>query len=131
MKGVMPQEIEVWYILPALRKEFTKLMVKKGLTQREVAQKLLITEAAVSQYLKGKRGGNLEFSEELQNEIEQGVERLLNSGLIVREFQMLCRKVRESKMLCDIHKKYGITPPECEEGVVCLEENANSKIWNK
>lgn len=121
MKGVMPQEIEVWYILPALRKEFSKIMVGKGMTQREIAKKLYLTEAAVSQYLKGKRGGNLDFSEDLQKEIKESANRLLKTGQIVQEFQALCRKVRESEMLCDIHKKYGITPPECKEGIICLE----------
>ena len=122
MKGVMPQEIEVWYILPALRKEFSKIMVNKSLTQREIAKKLYITEAAISQYLKGKRGGNLEFTDEIKNEINESVDRLLQKGNIVQEFQLLCRKIRKSSMLCEIHKKYGIVPPECEQGVICLEE---------
>jgi len=121
MKGIMPQEIEVWYILPALRKEFSKIMLKKGLSQREIAKRLYITEAAISQYLKGKRGGNLEFTEELQEDIKNGVDNLLKTGNIVQEFQYLCRRVRESKMLCEIHKKYGITPPECKGEVICLE----------
>ena len=125
MKGVMPQEIEVWYILPALRKEFSKIMIEKGKKQREIAKKLYITEAAVSQFIKGKRGGNLEFTEEIKKEVHESVERLLKTGNIVQEFQFLCRKIRESKMLCDIHKKYGFTPPECEVGIVCLEENQN------
>ena|SRR3990167_2576229 len=121
MKGVMPQEIEVWYILPALRKEFSKLMLNKGLTQREIAKKLYITEAAVSQYIKGKRGGNLIFSEAIQREIAEGAERLMNTGNIVQEFQLLCKKIRESEMLCQIHRKYGLAPPECNHGIICLE----------
>jgi len=122
MKGVMPQEIEVWYILPALRKECSKMMVEKGLTQREIAKMLYITEAAVSQYLKGKRGGDLNFTEEIKKEMQESVNRLIKTGNIVQEFNMLCRKIRESEMLCDIHKKYGITPPECEQGVICIEK---------
>ena len=117
----MPQEIEVWYILPALRKEFSKIMLEKGLTQREIAKKLYITEAAVSQYLKGKRGGDLNFLENIKREIIASVDRLLNTGNIVQEFQALCRKIRESEMLCEIHRKYGTPPPECDHGVICLE----------
>ncbi len=121
MKGIMPQEIEVWYILPALRKEFTKIMVEKGLTQREVAKKLFITEAAVSQYLKGKRGGNLAFTDEIKKEIKESVDRLIKTGNIVQEFQTLCRRIRESEILCQIHRKYATVSAECEKGIICLE----------
>ena len=51
------QEIEVWYVIPAIRKEIAKGLVKKGLKQRAVARKLEITDAAVSQYFNSKRGG--------------------------------------------------------------------------
>ena len=122
MKGIMPQEIEVWYILPALRKEFTKIMVEKGLTQKEVAKKLFITEAAVSQYLRGKRAGAFEFNDKIKPEIRSSVERVLQTGNIIQEFQILCRKIRESGFLCDIHKKHGITTEECNESIICLEK---------
>ena len=122
MKGIMPQEIEVWYILPALRKEFTKIMVEKGLTQKEVAKKLFITEAAVSQYLSGKRAGTFEFNDKIKPEIRSSVERVLQTGNIIQELQMLCRKIRESGFLCDIHKKHGITTEECNESIICLEK---------
>ena len=52
LKQLMPQEIEVWYIIPAVRRELAKSMVKIGLKQKQIAVTLGITEAAVSQYLK-------------------------------------------------------------------------------
>ena len=37
MHNQMPQEIEVWYIIPALRRELAKQMVEAGLTQKKIA----------------------------------------------------------------------------------------------
>ncbi|MFH1405899.1 MAG: hypothetical protein ABIG52_01635 [Nanoarchaeota archaeon] len=50
-----PQEIEVWYILPAIRKELVLALKEKGHTQKEIASFLNVTEPAISQYTKEKR----------------------------------------------------------------------------
>ena len=52
---LMPQEIEVRYILPALRKELA-IELSKDMKQKEVANILNITQSALSQYHKEKRG---------------------------------------------------------------------------
>ena len=53
---LMPQEIELWYIYPSLRKEIAKFMIKNhSLKQKEVADKLGVTKAAVSHYVNEKR----------------------------------------------------------------------------
>ena len=125
---MMPQEMEVWYILPAIRRECAKRMAQRGLNQREIAKRLFITEAAVSQYINGKRG-EIEFPELIQKEIDQSVTQLLTNGTLIQEFEQLCRKIRASGFLCIIHKKYGVTPQECEKGeIICLNENGNATI---
>jgi hypothetical protein len=46
----MPQEIEVWYIIPAIRKELAKRLVQHHeVAQKDVAELLGVTEAAISQ----------------------------------------------------------------------------------
>lgn len=51
-----PCEIIVWQILPAIRREIAKSLIQDfGLTQKEAAEKLGLTEAAVSRYVSGKR----------------------------------------------------------------------------
>ena len=122
MKGVMPQEIEVWYILPALRRESSKIMLEKGLNQREISKHLFLTEAAVSQYMNGKRGKEIEFTDEIRNDIKESVERILKHGNLIAEFQVLCKKIRSSGLLCETHKKHGIVTKECEDQIICLEE---------
>ncbi|MDN5358520.1 MAG: uncharacterized protein PWP76_363 [Candidatus Diapherotrites archaeon] len=51
-----PCEVIFWQILPAVRRELARELVKRGLKQREVAEMLGLTPAALTQYLKGKRG---------------------------------------------------------------------------
>ena len=59
IKLLHPQEIEVLYILPAIRRELTIEMKKIGLEQKKIAEYLCVTEAAVSQYLNSKRASQL------------------------------------------------------------------------
>ena len=62
-----PQEIEVWYILPAIRKELVVVLKESGLTQRKIAGMLKVTEAAISQYskhIKDNLSGTLDLLQE-------------------------------------------------------------------
>ena len=60
-----PQEIEVWYVLPAIRKEMAKVMADKGLKQVEIAEILGLTKSAVNHYLKQKRAKDVNFPEQI------------------------------------------------------------------
>ena len=63
----LPQEIEVWYIIPAIRRELTKILIKQyNLKQKKVAMLLGISEAAISQYLSNKRGQEIKFPKEME-----------------------------------------------------------------
>ncbi|MGC9133085.1 MAG: transcriptional regulator [Nanopusillaceae archaeon] len=65
-------------ILPTLRKELSMILYEKyKLSQQDIAEKLLITQAAVSQYLNGIRGkSSPEFDEEELNIINKIAEKL-------------------------------------------------------
>ncbi len=55
----MPCELIVSEILPTARGELARqLVTRHGLTQAKVAKMFGVTSAAVSQYIKGLRGGN-------------------------------------------------------------------------
>jgi len=50
-------EVIVWYILPIIRREIASELVNThGMSQAEVARRFGVTDAAISQYLKKKRG---------------------------------------------------------------------------
>lgn len=116
-KKMMPQEVEVWYVLPAIRREFVKVMVGKGMSQKEVAGKIGLTEAAVSQYVRAKRAGEVKFSQEMLEEMEKSVERILAGGSVVEEVHRISLLCRKNKTLCDIHRSRETVPNGCR---ICL-----------
>ena len=107
MKKIMPQEIEVWYLIPALRRELSKVLVgENGLTQKKTSNILGVTEAAISQYLKSKRGKEVKFSKKECSEIKKAAKRISDDpNSSMDALYDLCKMFRGSKSLCDIHKK--------------------------
>jgi hypothetical protein len=100
----IPCEIIVWYILPAIRKEFAKALIKNhDLTQKKVADKLGITEAAVSRYLSGKRGrGDLAIlNKEIIEEIRKSTDQIIkgNDTTVVAETCRICNLLKSSKIM--------------------------------
>ena len=106
MKRVMPQEIEVWYLIPALRRELARIFVEEyGLKQRKAAECLGITEAAISQYLKSKRGNEIKFSEKAKKDIHEAAKDIIEHKKdIMKELYDLCISIRKSKALCEFHR---------------------------
>ena len=134
-KGKHPLEIEYWHVLPAMRRELAESLKEKGLKQREISEILGITEAAVSQYIKGSRG-RLTIKENgieertiaiptwLETEIESSTCRILekrNEGIFIRETNKLMQVIRSRPrdFLCGIHEAFGEKVENCE---VCFEE---------
>ena len=50
-----PCEMVVWYIIPAIRSELAKDLLKLGMKQKKISELMDITQPAVSQYLTDKR----------------------------------------------------------------------------
>tara|TARA_Y100000310_G_scaffold341261_1_gene439863 strand:+ start:1059 stop:1415 length:357 start_codon:yes stop_codon:yes gene_type:complete len=112
---LMPQEIEVWYIIPSIRRELAKSLKLKGLSQKEIALTLGITEPAVSQYLHDKRASGIEFDDKLLKLVEGSAKILMEDpGRVVNEIQLILGNVRNSKLMCEIHRKYDSELGDCE-----------------
>lgn len=98
-----------------------KELIRLGLSQKEVAKKLGISEAAVSHYAKGKRGKKFDLDREIKDEIQKFANELAssiderNSILKTCEF---CIKVRKTELLCKLHKNLDSIPTGCN---VCSE----------
>ena len=82
----MPQEVEVWYVIPSIRRELALAMIEKGRTQKSIAKMLGVTEPAVTQYKlsKGKdssrsRGDRVEIPKKFHPEIEKSADVILES----------------------------------------------------
>ncbi len=118
-----PQEIEVFYILPALRRQLVLFMKERGLKQKEIAKLLEINEAAISQYVSGKRGHQIEFGGRIVEEIKASAQRISNQATLLMEMQRLLKAIRESKALCETHRKFSSVPVGCDPIVMgCVEK---------
>jgi uncharacterized protein len=110
----MPQEIEVWYLIPALRKEIAKILVKNShMTQKKVSKVLGISEGAISQYFRAKRGNELKFSDDELGEIRETAEKIFEDPEHYNEeLYRLCVKFRGAESVCSFHKKHDKSLPK-------------------
>ena len=132
----MPQEVEVWYVLPALRRELAKVMKTKTvprvgedgktkehkITQKEIAKMLGVTEPAITQYLlkkKGRRsrGDQVVIPEKFYPDLEKSADTMIkhyeqgasNDDMfetMTREINRLIKVMRDDGAMCDIHRQF-------------------------
>ena len=115
----MPQEIEVRYVIPSLRKELANGFANKGLKQKDIAVLLELTPAAVSMYLAEKRG-HTSFNHEIKELIGQSINKILNKeSNTYNELYNLSKEIIKTTTICDIHRMYDEVPKKCE---VCFEK---------
>lgn len=112
---LMLQEIQVWYIIPAIRAEMVQIMLSKSLKQKEIAKTLGLTEAAVSQYKKNKRANEIKLDSESKFEIRGSVENILkNESCPTKEIQRILHLIESKGTCCEIHKNYNEVCAKCE-----------------
>lgn len=93
-----PCEEIVWYVIPAIRAEFARTLVNDyGLQQKKVAKILDITNSAVSQYIKGKRGGQITDPAAL-DKIREISDKIVkeNKKLSGEDICTVCKKIQKS-----------------------------------
>ena len=103
-----PCEHFFWNGIPVIRREIAKCMIIDfHLNQKQTAEKLGLTPAAISQYLSGKRG-KIDITDiELLKEIKKSTERILTKGeeYVVKETCRICSIMQKKNILfvsCDI-----------------------------
>ena len=97
-----PCEIIVWQVLPVIRKEFAKNLIKKhDLSQKEAARRLGVTEAAVSRYITGKRGTSDVLDGKILKEVTKSVNRLIegNGTTVIEETCRVCRLLKANEFI--------------------------------
>jgi len=103
---MLPQEIEVWYVLPAIRREMCKGLIALGLTQRKTAALFGITDAAVSQYISRKRAGKVKFNRKFLADVKDVCGMIKEGKMTAYEgLQILSKEFRQSGQICAIHRK--------------------------
>lgn len=129
---LLPSEIESKLLIPAVRAILSKeLVIEKGLKEEEVARMLGITQAAVSNYLRGTRGDNglisklMSLSEIMTMIKEIGNDLSTNRAYTAKtlsKFIALCNYMRYSLIICDAHHSLerNIDEKVCEQCKVTL-----------
>jgi predicted transcriptional regulator len=129
---LLPSEIESKLLIPAVRAILSKeLVIEKGLKEEEVARMLGITQAAVSNYLRGTRGDNelisklMSLSEIMSMIKEIGDDLSTNRAYTAKtlsKFIALCNYMRYSLIICDAHHSLerNIDEKVCEQCKVTL-----------
>ena len=112
-KLLQPQEIEVFYVIPALRKHLAVQMKANGLKQKDIATLLGIEDAAVSQYINNKRGDKIKFDENISREIVKSAKNIKDHLTLLNETQRLLNLIRKTGALCKIHKTISGVPAGC------------------
>jgi len=118
-----PCEVVVRSVLPAVRSLVAKRLIEKyHFSQVAAAEKLGITQAAISHYLYAKRGDEkvkqLEASPSVRtivDEIAEGIATDKFSPLqAMLHFCKLCKALRTGDLICDWHKEFITVPEACD-----------------
>ena len=95
-----PCEVMLWDGLPVIRKEIaTSLIQQFDNNQRDVAEKLGVTPAAVCQYLSNKRGRAIIADNDVRLEIAIAAQRIQEDDeAVVTETCRICRLCAKKKV---------------------------------
>ena len=114
----MPCEVVIWYVLPSIRRELAYAMVKEcKMSQAKVARRLGLTEAAISQYMKQKRGTLKIKDKTLREEIKKSGKILCEDGsteTMKREICRICDLVKNSSHWKEIIDESVLREAECK-----------------
>ena len=125
MQETMPQEIEVRYIIPAIRRQLANIFIKEHkLNQKEAAKLLGLTEAAISQYQHSKRAKEVVFSENVTDEIRKSAQKILTDKnkrqRVIAEISRISNLTTVRHILCNLHRSQSKDLAHCN---VCFDEN--------
>ena len=108
---LLPAEIETKTSVPALRALVAKRLINEyNFSQKDTAKLIGVTQAAISNYLRGTRGNltSLGDDERIQIIVAEITTMMIEKhelSDIISKFNEACSIFRISRMLCDIHKK--------------------------
>ena len=98
----LPCEILVLKILPAVKAEMAKTLKRYGLSQRRISEKMTLTEAAVSQYISGKRGRDYKIPASVKpmfDIVAQAINEDDNRDVLIYGISQICKEIRRIEKL--------------------------------
>ncbi len=109
---LQPLEVEVYYLLPAVRRELSMALKERGLDQKSIAAFLGVTEAAVSQYVSGKRGKEVGLPQSFKDVVKNHAARIKDNKSCYAAIARLMREAHKTRVLCQIHRSVDDTIKE-------------------
>lgn len=98
-----PCEIVLWYVIPAIRSELAKDLLKLGMKQKDISELMDITQPAVSQYITDKRGSGIKLSEPIRETISDFATQLYEGKAkkvdIVNKTCAICKQIQTEDVL--------------------------------
>ena len=110
MSLVLPSELVVERFLPTFRAMLATRLAERGMTQKEIASHLGVTQAAISTYVSGDAGGDARFRE---NQATVAAAERIADGLAggemdgydaLTELLSLIRHLEDRGPICDLHE---------------------------
>ena len=100
----LPQEIEAWYIIPALRRDIATYLVRDyGISYDKIGKLLGISKAAVSQYLKGKRAAKIKLPKEIEQQIIKSCKLMVkDKSCSTEEITKILKFIRDKGLKCEV-----------------------------
>ncbi len=114
-------EIVVSELLPAIRAEITRELIEKhGFKQAEVSEELGITQPAVSQYRRRRRGSRYDLLSEdkkvrdlIKDICSQIGSHKIESREMHQRFCEICKTIRSRRLICNNHERAYPTIAPC------------------
>lgn len=110
---LLPSEIETRTLIPALRAILAKkLMETYNIQEEDISKMLGVTQAAISNYIRGTRGNpeliikllSIKEVSEMINEIASNLStNMAYTPASLSKFIGLCNYIKSSLLICDIH----------------------------
>lgn len=96
----LPQEIEVWYVIPALRSWISRCLIEDfNASYEKIGNILGVSRAAISQYVKGKRAAKIKLPDEMASKIMSTCKTLIKDETkAVEEIEKLLQHIRSKQI---------------------------------
>ncbi len=99
----LPQEIEVWYIIPAIRRDMAVCFSREHkISYDNIASMMGLTKAAISQYIAGKRVERIKIHPKVLEEIKMSCNRVVkNKSTVIKEISKILDIIKRKKLHCE------------------------------
>jgi len=110
-----PQEIAVWSIIPSIRRDIAIELKNKGISQKETARLLGVSEPAISQYFAHKRAKDISLGKKIKKEVVISASAIIaDNSVVLYEIQRLMSLNETKNLICQIHLKHSNISKNCK-----------------